>query len=87
MIRSKDIVKVTSESLSQLAAEHGLQIRRNSTKSAKIRALCQLPEVTAACTPAELEALDELLKEIDEKRRKRTKASEAENQEDDEARK
>ncbi|CAE7442053.1 unnamed protein product [Symbiodinium microadriaticum] len=85
MIRSKDIVKVTSESLSQWAAQYGLQIRRNSTKSAKIRALCQLPDVTAACTPAELKALDDLLNEIDEKRRKRTKASEAENQEEDEA--
>ncbi|CAE7186234.1 unnamed protein product, partial [Symbiodinium necroappetens] len=84
MIRSKDIVKVTSESLSQWAAQYSLQIRRNSTKSAKIRALCQLPDVTAACTPAELKALDDLLNEIDEKRRKRTKASEAENQEEDE---
>ncbi|CAE7273237.1 unnamed protein product [Symbiodinium sp. CCMP2592] len=87
MIRSKDIVKLTSETLSQWAAEYALQLRRNSTKSAKIRALCQLPAVAAACTPAELKALDDLLNEIDEKRRKRTKAGEAEHQEDDEARK
>ncbi|CAE7840654.1 unnamed protein product [Symbiodinium sp. CCMP2592] len=85
MVRSKDIVKLTSETLTQWAAEYGLELRRNSTKSAKIRALCQLPAVIAACTPAELKALDDLLNEIDEKRRKRTKSGSADNQEDDEA--
>ena len=87
MVLSKDIVKLTSETLSQWAAEYALDLRRNSTKSAKIRALCQLPAVAAACTPAELKALDDLLNYMDEKRRKRSKASEADNQEDDEARK
>lgn len=73
MVKSKAIVRLTSDQLSKLLGAHGVTARKNSTKTFKTRQLMQLPVVTQHCSQEELAALDELLKQIDAKRRKQPK--------------
>ena len=73
MVKSKAIVCLTSDQLSKLLGAHGVTGRKNSTKTFKTRQLMQLPVVTQHCSQEELAALDDLLKQIDAKRRKQPK--------------
>ncbi|CAE7325095.1 hemA [Symbiodinium sp. CCMP2592] len=73
MVKSKAIVRLTSDQLSKLLAAHGVHARKNSTKTFKTRQIMQLPVVTESCSQEELEALDVLLQQLDQKRRKQPK--------------
>ena len=73
MVKSKTLVRLTSDQLSKLLAAHGVQPRKNSTKTFKTRQIMQLPVVTQSCSQEELTALDVLLQELDAKRRKQPK--------------
>lgn len=70
MVKSKTIVRLTSEQLSKLLGAHGVVPRKNSTKTFKTRQIMQLPVVTQHCSQEELTALDGLLQQLDAKRRK-----------------
>eukprot|EP00439_Symbiodinium_sp_Y106_P055968 s607_g7.t2 len=85
MVKSKAIVRLTSEQLSKLLGAHGVTARKNSTKTFKTRQLMQLPLVTEHCSQEELTALDDLLKQIDAKRRKQPKEEQQGDEDEEEA--
>ena len=85
MVKSKAIVRLTSEQLSKLLGAHGVTARKNSTKTFKTRQLMQLPLVTEHCSQEELTALDDLLKQIDAKRRKQPKEEQQGEEDEEEA--
>ncbi|CAE7691295.1 unnamed protein product, partial [Symbiodinium necroappetens] len=78
------IVKVTVESLSELLAAYKVPLRKNASKSAKVRALMQVPEVKKACSPETLQRVENMLQEMDQRRNKKSMA-EAEKEQEDEA--
>ena len=84
LMRDKTILKVNSDVLTKLLDNCGVRIRRNSTKSAKIRGLMRLPEVTAFCRPEELEDLEKALEEHDKRRRKKRGGDNDDGDEDEE---
>ncbi|CAE7622770.1 hemA [Symbiodinium sp. CCMP2592] len=84
MVKSKAIVRLTSDQLSKLLGAHGVTTRKNSTKTFKTRQIMQLPLVSQQCSQEELTALDELLKEIDAKRRKQPKEEQEGDEDGDE---
>ncbi|CAE7378441.1 hemA [Symbiodinium sp. CCMP2592] len=85
MVKSKAIVRLTSEQLSKLLGAHGVTARKSSTKTFKTRQLMQLPLVTQHCSQEELTALDDLLKQIDAKRRKQPKEEQQGDEDEEEA--
>ena len=85
MVKSKAIVRLTSEQLSKLLGAHGVTARKNSTKTFKTRQIMQLPLVSQHCSQEELTALDDLLKQIDAKRRKQPKEEQEGDEDGDEA--
>ena len=70
LIRDHRILKVTADGLSKLLDAYAVRMRRNSSKSAKIRGLMATDEIREFCTDEELAALDKALDEHDKKRRK-----------------
>ena len=78
------IVKVTVESLSELLAAYKVPLRKNASKSAKVRALMQVPEVQKACSPETLQRVEKMLQEMDQRRNKKSMAD-AEKEQEDEA--
>ena len=82
LIASRGILKITSDCLSRMISCYGQRLRKNASKSEKIRTLIRLPMVREALSEENLAKLEQLLSDLDAKRRK--KCSEAEQDEEDE---
>ena len=80
LIKSTDIIKVSAYALQRMIEEYKCNLRRSSTKSAKIRELMQMPDSLNETTAAERDHVDRLLTEMDEKRQKKQGARHPENE-------
>ena len=54
---------------------HGISMRKNATKSSKIRALAQLASVKAECKQETLDRIEAILLSAEESRAKKKKAN------------
>ena len=70
VVKSQSVLKLRSETLSEVALSQNLRLPRNATKAAKIRALCSCPNIKANCSDDELAALRALSLLWKTKRRK-----------------
>ena len=84
LMKTSLILLASSDSLTQLLRMHGLQLRKNSTKSAKIRALMKLESITKHCNEQILAKIEAALQANDEKRRKNQKGTTTEAADEDE---
>ncbi|CAE7566035.1 unnamed protein product [Symbiodinium sp. CCMP2592] len=82
LIASRGILKITSDCLSRMINCYGQRLRKNASKSEKIRTLMRLPIVREALSEENLAKLEQILSDLDAKRRQ--KCSDAEQDEEDE---
>ena len=71
LINSTELVRMTADSLQRMNEEYNCNIRKNSTKSAKIRELLKVKEVLEQTTAEERDRVERILQEMDEKRTKK----------------
>ena len=83
LIKSAGIVKVSVDSLQKMLEIYRCQLRKSTSKSAKIRALLKLPDVVSCTTDQEREKVDKLLTDMDARRNKRQNNTAEAPQEDD----
>ena len=81
LLCSGAILKCTNESLSNFTRLYRINIRKQSTKNFKIRALMKVDTLAQQCPPEALEKLEKKMTELDEKRNKK-KSTEAEQEEE-----
>ena len=89
LIKNHGILKISVEGLQKMLDFYKCHLRKNTTKSTKIRELMRLPEVQNCTTEQHRNKIEKLLTEMDAKRNKKHNAgcAEAANEEDaDEAR-
>ena len=82
LILTGEIVKVTSESLSKMLKIQDVSCRKNATKSAKIKALLEQPSIKEAVAQERIVELLAILKDLDDKRRKKKPEDEDEGDRD-----
>ena len=71
LVHSGDIMNVLSSTLTELLGALGIRMARLTTKAAKIRRLMTLPEVTEKCHQSEIDMVEALLLEQEQKRNKK----------------
>ena len=76
-------MSVTAEALSQFLRYYNVNLRKNSTKATKIRALMKLPQVISEVSQQSLDALEALLVAAEEKRCKKNTTNEEPDDEPD----
>ena len=82
----KCTIHTSSDVLSELLGRHNIRMAKSATKAAKIRRLLVLEDVTSACPPGEIEAVEKMLQELEEKRRKKASTpAEEDREEEDQA--
>ena len=80
LLRSGEIIKLTSSVLSDIIGSHDIRMPKNSSKNAKIRKLMAMNLVKETMSEAELNTLESQLKEQEASRKK--KKEEEENNDD-----
>ena len=83
MMRSHEILKINTDTLSKCCSCYGINCRKLMSKNNKIRALMKLPMVSNAINEDALAALEARLKEIEEKRKKKSTEEPKNNEEDE----
>ena len=76
LMKSLEILKVTSSVLSDVVTTHNIRMPKNSSKNAKIRKLMSLPIVKEALTADELACLENKMKQQEENRQKKKTSEE-----------
>ena len=85
LMQSLRILSITSDALSKLLHMHGMAMRKNATKTCKIKALLKLEQVQQQLPSEIRERIEKLLAEADEKRQqKKSLTANGENAEDEE---
>ena len=84
LVKTTQIVKATSEALSQFLKHYKMSTRKNASKTCKIRNLMQLEEVTELCSEEELSRLNQVLDAMDEKQKKKSKNNDDSDEGEDE---
>ena len=82
-VRDSTLLSATNSVLSQLLAEIGIRLRKNSSKAAKIEALLKSGPVTTQCSEAEIEELRAKLQVREQRRARRTRDNENEEEEEE----
>ncbi|CAE7822915.1 unnamed protein product [Symbiodinium sp. CCMP2456] len=72
LVETGEVIKLTAECLSQALEAYGANVRKNTTKTQKIRAICKLGIVQQHVSQACVETVLQTCQDLDEKRRKRT---------------
>ena len=72
LLRNLDIARIPSDSLTQLLKVHNINMRKTATKVCKIRSLCQVETVLKDLSAEEVKALEELMKNMESKKKKTT---------------
>ena len=83
VVKSQSVLKLRSETLSEVALSQNLRLPRNATKAAKIRALCSCPNIKANCSDDELASIESALIAMEDKKKK-TKKDKVDDSEDEE---
>ena len=83
LLRSKKILRLSSDSLSQLMKAYGLAMRKNATKIAKIRMLLKTEEAMAELSEEHRASLEAALLALDEKRKKQSKKNDDDDDDED----
>ena len=78
------LCKLTSDILSYLLTEHNLTVRKNSSKSVKIRALLLCDDVKTNCTEQEIQSMENAVAKMEEARNKKSQREAEEADEEDE---
>ena len=84
LILSAKILGVTADALTQFLHYYSVNLRKNTTKATKIRALLKLPQVISECSREKLDAIEALLVAAEEKRCKKNATEEPEEEHDKE---
>jgi len=79
-----DIFKLTSDCLSKVLAAYNVRVRKNCTKTSKIREIAKLGIVEQHVSKKNLEKVLKLCEELDERRRKKASSSNEDDPEADE---
>ena len=82
LLRTMNVFKVSSDSLSHLLKAHHVSMRKTATKICKIRELAKLDTVMKDLTPEEATALENKLQEMESKKKKKDDKDNEENMED-----
>ena len=82
--KSQSVLKLRSETLSELALAQNIRLARNATKAAKIRALANSPNVKSNCSPDELQSIENALVAMEEKKKSQKKKNNRADSEDEE---
>ena len=72
LVKTENILQVTSAALDELLISQGLRMPKNSSKAAKTRKLLQSDTTQNNLSKDELEAVEKKLQEIEERRTKKT---------------
>ena len=83
LVKSEQILQVTSTALDELLLTQKLRMPKNSSKASKIRKLLQSETVQNNLNKEELDAVEKRLQEIDEKRKKKARKQDADDHEDE----
>ena len=75
LIKNKGIVKISVEGLQKMLDFYKCHLRKNTTKSTKIRELMRLGQVQSFTTAEQREKIEKMLAEMDARRNKRQNAS------------
>lgn len=84
LIISGGILQLTSEALSRILDESQCKLRKNATKTQKVRAICSLDLVLQHVKKACISKVLALCDKLDEKRLQKTGAQDTEQDEEDE---
>ena len=84
LVKSTKILNVSGEALEKFLKYNNLNVRKNSTKSAKIRALMKLPQIVQECQQSTLDRLEALLVAAEERRSKKNTTSQKDEDQEDE---
>ena len=81
------LVKLTAELLSHLLHQQKISIRKNSSKTVKIKALLCCDDVKENCTEFEIQRMEEAVQKMEEQRNKKSQqqAEDAEEEEIEES--
>ena len=85
LVKTGSIVKATAEALHRLLLHYDVSIRKNTTKTAKVKELMKLAVVIDHTTSHERQRIEETLAEMDSKRNKRQSAQAADADAEEEA--
>lgn len=80
-MRSRDIFKLTSDCLSKVLSAYNMHVRKNATKTSKIREIAKLGIVEQHVATHYLEKVLKMCEELDERRRKKASATHADDME------
>ncbi|CAE7884576.1 hemA, partial [Symbiodinium necroappetens] len=72
LVETGEVIKLTSECLSQALEAYGATVRKSSTKTQKIRAICKLGIVQQHVSQACVQTVLQTCEDLDLKRRKRS---------------
>ena len=72
LIFNRSLLKVTSDGLSKILTVYSSRLRKNASKTQKIKNICQLPIVSELVPKERIEELIKLCEELDAARRKKS---------------
>ena len=83
LVLNGQILKVTADGLSRILQAYNSKLRKNSSKTQKIRTICKIAVVKELVPAETLQELERKCDEMDAARRKRASQGEAEDEDDE----
>ena len=84
LVRSHEITKISSDNLSMILNMYNSKLRKNATKTQKIRTLLSLAVITDSVSKETIDGLVALLDKLDEQRKKKNASTNPDDDEDEE---